>query len=515
MDRNHVSAGYPSPTRRLLITIPSMIASTMVAVDITIANVALPHMQSSLSASQEQVLWVLTSYLVAGAIATPLSGYLAGRLGRKLVMVVSVAGFTVASALCGLATDLETIVFARLLQGACGAALVPMSQAILLDINPPQDHAKAMAIFAMGSMAGPILGPTLGGYLTDAFSWRWVFFINVPFGILAFIGMLVFLPHGKNEASARFDMFGFFTLSIGLAALQLMLDRGEHLDWFDSYEVVVYALICAIAFYLTFVHMFTARNTFIRPELFRDRNFAIGSIFSIAIGIVAFATLPMIVVMTQSLLGYSAFHTGMVGLPRALGTLFSMLLVTRLVAVLDIRILISAGLTITAFSMLMYARMDLLVDERTLVIAGFVQGVGSGLMFVPLSVVVFSTLPPILRNEGAAMYALTRNIGNAVGISVLQYQFTHFSANSRASLVEGLRPDNPIVQYARPDLDFGSAEALARLNAEIARQASMVGDVGIYELVFVVSIALVPLVFLLKTRNIGKHTEHMSLAMGD
>jgi len=475
-----------------------MIASIMVAVDITIANVALPHMSSSLSASQEQVLWVLTSYLVAGAIATPLSGWLAGRFGRKMVMLVSVFGFTVASALCGMANDLPTILIARFLQGACGASLIPLSQAMLLDINPPAEHAKAMMIFALGSMAGPIIGPTLGGWLTDALSWRWVFFINVPFGILSFFGMLAFLPASRTNRS-RFDMFGFITLSIALTALQLMLDRGEHLDWFESNEVRIYAFVAGIAFWLTLVHMFTARETFVRPELFADRNFAIGAIFSILIGIVAFATLPMIVVMTQSLLGYSALHTGMVGLPRAIGTLVAILIVTRLIAIVDTKLVLIAGLAITAVSMLMYAQMDLYVDERTLLVVGFVQGFGGGLMFVPLSVIVFSTLRSDLRNEGAAMYALTRNVGNAIGISALNFEYTHLVAGSRAHLTEFLRADNPVLQWARPDLDFGSSEALARLHAEMARQAAMVGEVGMFQLVFFISLAMIPLVMFMRT----------------
>ncbi|WP_159978430.1 MDR family MFS transporter [Novosphingobium sp. 18052] len=499
----------------MLITIPSMIASTMVAVDITIANVALPHMQSSLSASQEQVLWVLTSYLVAGAIATPLSGWLAGRLGRKAVMLFSVAGFTIASAGCGLATDLTTIVIARFLQGACGAALVPLSQAILLDINPPEEHAKAMAIFALGSMAGPIIGPTLGGYLTDALSWRWVFFINVPFGIVSFIGMSLFLVRRPNRDQPRFDMFGFVTVSVALAALQLILDRGEHLDWWDSGEIRIYGVILIIAGYLTVVHMATAKNTFIRPELFRDRNFAVGSIFSIMIGIVAFATIPLLVVMTQSLLGYSALHTGFVGLPRAIGMLISMLLVTRIVALVDVRAVIVSGLAIMAASMLMYSHIDLYVDERALLLIGFIQGIGSGLIFVPLSVVVFSTLAPGLRNEGAAMYALTRNVGNAIGISLLNVQFIRDIAASRATLIQGLRPDNPAVIFARPDLDFGSAGDLARLNGEVVRQATMVGNVASYHFVFIVTLLMIPLVLLLRAnKNQGK-IDTATLAIGE
>ncbi|KHK91142.1 MDR family MFS transporter [Novosphingobium malaysiense] len=504
---------YPSRARRMLITVPSMIASTMVAVDITIANVALPHMQSSLSASQEQVLWVLTSYLVAGAIATPLSGWLAGRVGRKNVMLFSVGGFTIASALCGLSTSLTMIVLARFMQGACGAALVPLSQAILLDINPPEEHAKAMAIFALGSMAGPIIGPTLGGYLTDTLSWRWVFFINVPFGFLSFAGMAAFLVRRHNRDVPRFDLFGFVTVSIALTSLQLILDRGEHLDWWESPEIRIYALILGISGYLTVVHMMTAKDTFIRPSLFRDRNFAVGSFFSMMIGIVAFATIPMVVVMTQALLGYSALHTGLVGLPRAFGTLVSMVVVTRLVSILDVRAVIIAGLAIMGASMLMYSHMDLYVNERTLLITGFVQGLGSGLIFVPLSVVVFSTLTPALRNEGASMYALTRNIGNAIGISLLNVQLVQDIAASRNSLIQGLRPDNPAVLYARPDLDFNSTEALARLNGEVMRQASMVGNVSIYHFVFILTLFLIPLVLLLRVDKVK--TGDASLPIGE
>jgi DHA2 family multidrug resistance protein len=479
-----------------------MLASTMVAIDITIANVALPHMQASIGASPEQIIWVLTSYLIAGAIATPLSGWLAGRFGRKLVMVASVAGFTAASTLCGAANDLGMLVLARALQGAFGAALIPLSQAILLDINPPENYAKAMAIFSLGSMAGPIVGPTLGGWLTDTLSWRWVFFINIPIGVLSFLGMLAFLYESRSEEPSRFDMFGFLTVSAALAAFQLMIDRGEHLDWFDSTEIWVYAVIVGVSVYLGVVHICTARDTFIRPELFRDRNFAVGSIIGVFLGVAVFATVPMIVIMTQNLLGYSAFRTGMVGMPRALGTLAAMLLVTRLVARFDTRLILAAGLSISAVSMLMYSHMDLYVDERALLITGFVQGVGGGLIFVPLSVLVFSTLPQAMRNEGAAMNALMRNIGNAAGLSYLQRELIHFTADSRAHLVEGVRPDSPALQYARPDFDFASSEALAGINQEIARQASMVGNIEMYWMIFAFSLLMLPLIlFMRNTRQ--------------
>jgi DHA2 family multidrug resistance protein len=493
-----VSHTYPDPLRRTLITVPAMLASTMVAIDITIANVALPHMQASLSASQDQIIWVLTSYLVAGAIATPLSGWLASRFGRKVVMLSSVAGFTLASAICGLANDLPTMVFARALQGACGASLVPLSQATLLDINPPELLGRAMAIFSIGSMAGPILGPTLGGWLTDTLSWRWVFFINVPIGIVSFLGMLAFMFENRSADPPRFDMFGFAFVSLALGAMQLMFDRGEQLDWFESTEIQIYAVVFGLCVWIAGVHHATARDTFLQPRLFLDRNFALGSAISATIGVVTFATLPILTVMTQSLLEYSAYRTGVVGMPRALGSVVSMLVVARLVTRVDTRLILIVGLLGNALCLALYAGIDLYVDERMLVWIGVVQGVSTGLLFVPLSLAVFSTLPSTLRNEGAAMYALTRNLGNAIGISVLQRQMIHYTAQSQSTMVEGVRPDNPVIGYARPDLDFASVEAMSRMAREIARQASMVGYVGVYQLCCVLTLAALPLVLLMR-----------------
>jgi DHA2 family multidrug resistance protein len=296
-------------------------------------------------------------------------------------------------------------------------------------------------------------------------------------------------------------MFGFAALSIALAAFQLMLDRGEQKDWFESTEIWVYAVMLGLAGWLCTVHVATARNTFIRPELFKDRNFAIGSVLSMAVGVVAFATIPLIVVTMQNLLGFSALHTGVIGLPRGIGTLLAILLVTRLISRFDARWFVGAGLAITAFSMLMYARIDLQVDDWTLMVAGLVQGIGGGFMFLPLSVIVFATLPATLRNEGASMYALTKNVGQSIGISVLTSQLTHATASAQARLVEGVRPDNPLVDYARPGADFGSVETVAQFSREVAMQAGMVGNVQVYQLVFVIGLALLPLVLFMKSSD--------------
>lgn len=494
-----MSETYPDPLRRFLITLPILAASTMVAVDMTIANVALPHMQSTMSASTDQITWVLTSYLIAGAIATPLSGWLAQRCGRKLVLVASVAGFSMASALCGAANSLAMIVFARMLQGASGAAIIPLAQAILLDINPPEDHTKAMAQFSLGSMAGPIIGPTLGGWLTDSLSWRWVFFINVPFGVLGFVTLLAFLPEHREARPGRFDMFGFAAVSVALAAFQLMIDRGEQLDWFESAEIRIYATICGLAAFMALVHMITVRDPFIRPELFKDRNFTIGNLFGVLLGVAIFATVPAIVVMMQTLLGYTAFRTGMIGMPRAIGTIVAMLIVTRLANRVDIRAILIGGMTISGVGMLMYARISLLVDQDWLLLAGLIQGIGGGLTFVPLSVLVYNTLPRELRNEGAAMYALLRNMGNAIGISYLQSKLIHFTAMSHALLVENIRPGRPELQFGRPDFDPSSTEMLARMEGEISRQASMVGNIELYKLVFVLIVAMLPMILMMRT----------------
>jgi DHA2 family multidrug resistance protein len=504
-DRQHgTEGGYPPPGQRTLISLSVMLSSTMVAVDTTIANVALPHMQSTMTASQEEILWVLTSYLVAAAIATPLSGWLASRFGRKLMMLVSVSGFTIASLLCGVANDLWTIVLARTIQGVCGAGLVPLSQATMLDIYPPERHGKAMALFGLGSMLGPLLGPTLGGWLTDTYSWRWVFFINLPFGVLCVIGMWTAMSETREAHPGRFDMFGFATVSIALAALQLMLDRGQQLDWFDSVEVRIEAGMFALFTYLAIVHMLTTDNSFLRAELFRDRNFSIGCLLSTTIGVVTFATIPIIVVMMQQLLGYTALRTGLVGAPRGIGTLIAMFTVTRFIGRIDSRIFLIVGLALTALGLYMMSNISLTVDQRTLVWAGLVQGFGGGLMFVPLSIMVFATLPNRLRNEGAAMYNLTRNIGASLGISLLQRELVVATAINQSRLVEGVRPDAPSAQLSMPDLDFGSLESLLRVNGLIAQQASAVGYIEVYRMVCIAALLMIPVVFFMRA---GKKPE--------
>lgn len=485
----------------MLITVPSMIASTMVAVDITIANVALPHMQSSLSASQEQVLWVLTSYLVAGAIATPLSGWLAGRVGRKNVMLFSVGGFTLASALCGLSTSLTMIVFARFMQGACGAALIPLSQAILLDINPPEKHGSAMATWGLGVILGPICGPILGGWLIEVFNWRWIFFINLPFGVIAVLGLLAFLPAFEDENAVELDFTGFALLAVAIGSFQLMLDRGQMLDWFDSTEIWIEAVLAATSFYMFLVHTLTTDRPFVNLSIFRDRNFAVGSVFGFFLGGLMYSVMAMTAPLLADLMGYPAMLVGIAMAPRGIGTLIMMPIVGILVNRGDPRVLIVVGMVISGISTAMMAGFSLHMDARLVELAGFVQGVGGAFLFVPITTVVFATIPAHLRNQGTAMNSLIRALGGSVWISVMQSMTIRNEASVHARLAEGVRPDNPALVWRWPDFDFGSPIEMLRASGEIGRQALMVSYTDSFWLLYVCAFALAPMVVLLRYRK--------------
>jgi DHA2 family multidrug resistance protein len=487
--------------RRALITVSVLLAAIMSSLDTTIANVALPRIQGSVSATQDQMAWVLTSYIVAAAIMTPFSGWLAGQIGRKRVFLYSVAGFTVASMLCGIAQSLPQIVLARLLQGLCGAALIPLSQAVLLDINPPAHHARAMAVWTMGAILGPIIGPALGGWLTDNYNWRWVFYINVPFGILAFLGILSFLPEAAIRKS-RFDFFGFTSLSLGIAAFQIMLDRGQLKDWFSSTEIWIEATVAAVAFYLFVIHMLTTTGQrFVSPGLFKDRNFLTGNVFIFIVGMLLFATLALLPPLLQDLLNYPVFTTGLVTAPRGVGTLVAMFIVGRIMRKVDIRLIIGSGFALTAYACWQMTGFDLQMDSATVVWSGLSQGLGTGFVFVPLAAATFATLTPVLRNEGAAIFSLTRNLGSSVGISVVNILLTRNTQIMHARLGEHVTRYSSVLRAQLPD-GPPSLRTLAGLNATVTEQAAMIAYNNNFDLMMVLSLAAIPLVLLLrKTRG--------------
>jgi DHA2 family multidrug resistance protein len=470
----------PDLATRIAVMGSSMLGTMLVMIDGTIANVALPHMQASVMASQDQIVWVLTSYLIAAAVATPLSGWLANRYGRKRVMITSVVLFTAASAACGLSTNLEELVLFRLIQGVSGASIVPLTQSLLLDINPPEQHGIAMSIYGMGSLLGPVIGPTVGGWLTDNLTWRWVFFINVPLGVLAFFGMSAFMSETHSRRFARFDFLGFAALGIFLACLQLVLDRGQQLDWFNSWEIRAEAIGAVFFLYILIVHTLTTRDPFVKPGLFRDSNFLLGSVVAMMLGVVIYGVATLLVPMLERLMGYPVMLTGLVTAPRGIGSIIGMLASGLLISRVDPRLMIGGGLALSSLALFQLSHVALSMDSSLVMTSCFLQGIGGGMVFVPLSTVIFSTMEPHLRNEGTSMYALTRSLGSSIGISLLQTVYSRGTTRSYARLVEGVRPDNPALNFRAPMVDLGDPRTAAMAQHEIQRQAEMVSYSSTY-----------------------------------
>jgi DHA2 family multidrug resistance protein len=482
------------PPNRTMVLISIMLAMIMTVLDQTIANVALPHMAGSVSASADQITWVLTSYIIAAAIMTPTTGWLAGRFGRKRVFLVSIVGFTLASALCGAAQNLDQIVIFRVLQGAFGAAMPPLSQAVMLDTYPLEERGPVMAIWSMGIMIAPIAGPVLGGWLTDNFSWRWVFYINVPIGVLSFLGVSTFLQDHKFEQKLRFDIMGFALLSIMLAAFQLCLDRGQDNDWFHSREIVTEAIVAGLALYLFVIHTATTtKRPFVPVELLEDRNFVTATGLGLVVGLLVFSVLALLPPMTQTLLGYPVLTAGLVQVPRGIGSLISMFIAGRLVGRVDTRFLMIVGLALFAASFFGMSHFDLQMDSFPLVWTGFVQGLGMGFIFLPLTTLAFATLAPHLRGDGTGVFTLVRNLGNAAGISVMEAVFAQQSQVAHAGLTQNLTPGNPV---AAPLLN--GQTNLESLNDQVTQQASMVAYIDVFHFMFLTTLAAIPLVLLLR-----------------
>ena len=503
--------GKGDAANRVAITISVMLATVMNSLDTTIANVALPHIQGSVSASADQITWVLTSYIVAATIMTPLTGFLADRLGRKMVFLISIAGFTVASMLCGTATSLAEIVLFRLLQGLFGAALIPLSQAVLLDINPPEKHGQAMAVWGAGAVLGPILGPVLGGWLTDNLDWRWVFFINLPIGILAFGGVFLFLSEKKGDEKRPFDMLGFASLALTIGAFQMILDRGPGQDWFASSEIWIYLIVGIISVWIFTVQLATAARPFIARALLADTNFITCCIFGFFVGILLFSTLALLPPMMQNLLGYPVAFSGLVSMPRGIGSFIAMFAVGQLIGRVNIKLILLAGLTISGVSLWQMTQFSLGMDTDLIIMSGFLSGVGTGLIFVPLSTIAFATVMPQYRAEGAGIFTLVRNIGSAAGISIMQARFITGIETHHAVLVEHARPDNPLYQAYAP-LVFQSQAAIAQFNNVITRQASMLSYIDDFRLMLAITVLCAPLILLMRTpKATGGETVHVAV----
>jgi DHA2 family multidrug resistance protein len=489
----------PSGARRMLITVCAMTATIMQALDTTIANVALPYMQGSLSASLDQVNWVLTSYIVAAAIMTAPVGWLADRFGRKSVFIFCVAGFTVASLLCALAQNIEQMVLFRLLQGMAGAALVPLSQAVMLDSYSVQERSQAMAMWGVGVMLGPIMGPTLGAWLTDNYSWHWVFLINLPIGVLTVIGMIVFMDDTEKQHEMRFDWLGFAALAVGIGSLQLLLDRGEQVGWFEAREIWIETIVSAAGFYYFFAHSLTTDRPFVNFEMFRDRNFLSGVMFMVVIGVVLFGTMALVTPFMQSLLGYPIQTAGFLLGSRGVGTLVTMMVAPRLMRLTETRNLIFLGLTITAATLYEMTGWSLDTQQHTIVITSIIQGVGLGLLFVPITSVAFLTLPGHMRNGAAAITTLMRNIGSSIGISMVIANLTSKTTYMHERLGANITPFNSNLQF--PDvasaLNLNTDAGKAVLDGMVTQQANMIAYLNDFKLLMFLTIAAMPLVLMI------------------
>jgi MFS transporter, DHA2 family, multidrug resistance protein len=505
------------PLNRPMITLSIMLATIMQTLDSTIANVALPHMQGTLSASQDQIAWVLTAYIVASAIATPVTGWLCDRFGQKNIFLASISGFTVASALCGMSNSLAEIVAARLLQGVFGAALVPLAQVVLMEINPREKQGSAMAVWGMGVMVGPILGPTLGGWLTDSYNWRWVFFINVPIGIIAFYGMWKYIRPDPGGRHARFDVFGFSTLSLAIGSLQLLLDRGQQNDWFSSTETWIEAIVAMIAatYFVAHTVMTPAKQSFLDYRLLKNQNYVTGLLFIFIVGLVLYATRALTPTMLENLLGYPVATTGLVTAPTGIGTMLAMLIAGRIIGKVDLRLTLLVGFLITAFALWQMAGYSLDLSESDIIWPGVIQGFGTGLVFVPLSAATFATLSSEMRAQGTSIYSLVRNVGSSIGISLVQTLLTRNTVIAHASLAERVTTgssawNNPAVAAA---FDIHHPGSAALLDAAVTQQAAMIAYIDDFWFMLFLTLLVTPMLLLIKPPSRGVVVEDPQAVM--
>jgi DHA2 family multidrug resistance protein len=501
MTAQRAPAASPS-LRRLMVTIFVMMAVIMQVLDITIANVSLPYMQASLSATLDQVSWVLTSYVVAAAVMTAPVGWLANRFGIKTLLLICVTGFTLASMLCGIAQNIEEMVLFRLLQGMFGAALVPLSQSVMLGIYPPEQRGWAMSLWGLGVMIGPIMGPMLGGWLTEYYSWRWIFYINLPVGIATVIGLVAFMDDTEGNRTLSFDWLGFAALGIAIGAFQLLLDRGEQLGWFDSGEIVLMAIVSATAFYFFIAHSLTTERPFIPIGIFRDRNFIVGLVFMFVTGILLVASMALMAPLLQGVMGYPILDAGVLLGTRGLGMAVTMLVAGPLMARIDGRALLFLGLLFCVVSL--YYSIDFTPDTptRTIVWISMLQGAGLGLMFVPLNTIALATIPPALRTQGTAMWTLIRNLGSSIGVSVVIANLTNKTIMMRAHLAESLTPFNQaMADPAAAMLDPSTDTGRALLENLITQQATIIAYANDFKLMMIVSLLAFPLILLIRTKR--------------
>ncbi len=488
--------------RRALVLGTCTAVTFLYAMTVTIANVSLPQMQGALSATQDQITWVLTANLAATAVATPLAGWLVSRFGERLTCLGCVTGFGVSSLACGLAGSLEELVLFRALQGAFGAPLVPVSQAIILDTYPKRRHGVAIAVFGMGSVLGPIVGPVAGGYLSETFDWRWVFYMIVPFSALALAGTWAFIRDRAAGGRVRLDWLGFLLLSAMLVSLQLMLDRGERTDWFDSIEIAVYAALAVAALYAFVVHTLTAEHPFLRPALLRDRNFTIGIVLVFVFGMLNFTPMSLVPPLLQGVSGYPDSVIGFVLGARGIGTLagfFVMIYASRF----DPRLLIAAGFLLQALAGWQLLQLDATPSAAGVFWPMAVQGFGVGVLWVPITMVTFATLGTGAVAEGSAVYHMVRNVGSSIHISLSTTLAVRMTRTNYAEIAPTVSPYNESLSmpWVTGGWDVASPAGLAAIGREISRQAAMIGYLDAFVFFIATALAVLPLVLAVRWKR--------------
>jgi DHA2 family multidrug resistance protein len=484
----------------ILFTLTSTVA--LYALTVTIANVSLPQMQGALSATQDQIALVITFNIVATAVATPMTGWLTARFGQRRVLLTCVTAFTLATFMCGFSNSLEMLVFFRVLQGLCGAPLAPLSQSIVLASYPQHKHGTATSIFGMGVVLGPLIAPTIGGYLSEEYSWRWVFFMIVPMGMFSLLGCWAFVMDGVRAARIRLDWTGFIALSVAIACFQLLLDRGERNSWLESTEIVLEICAAALCFYIFIVHTFTAEKPFLNPRLFLDRNFVLGMALTLVFGLLNFTPMTLLPGLLQNLRGYPDGIIGLLLGARGVGTLlgFSILFFGNKY---DPRIWLVCGFLLQGLSGLMMAQFDINLTTWDVASASFLQGLGTGFLWVPLTLVAFNTLSRELFPEGSSIFHLTRNIGSSAHISISVALVLHSAKINYGHLSESVTPYAKAWQI--PSMaggwSMGSAQSLAHISGEVQRQGLMIGYINAFYFYTLTAVAALPLIMMVRMKK--------------
>jgi MFS transporter, DHA2 family, multidrug resistance protein len=500
-----------------LIAIAVMSSTFMEVLDTTVVNVSLPHIAGNLSASTDEATWTLTSYLVANAIILPMTGWLASTFGRKRLLMLSVTGFTVASFFCGLAPTLPFLIFFRVIQGACGGGLQPLSQAILLESFPPEKRGQAMAFWALGIVVAPMLGPVAGGWLTDNYSWRWVFYINVPIGILAILltQTFIFDPHYLRKESKGIDYWGIGLLVVGMGALQIMLDKGQEDDWFGSHFIVILAVLAVIGLGGLIVRELKAEHPIIDLSVFRYRSYAIGTFIMTVVGFVLYGSTVLLPLLMQELLGYTATHAGITNLPRGMASFLFMPLVGYLTGKVDARKLLGAGFLVTALAMYLISLFSLGVASSNFWLPLTLQGAGLGLIFVPLTTVTNDPVPRERMGNATSIFNLMRNVGASIGISMVETMQVRRAQTHLNILGKYINPGNPVARQTidgmralfmaqGKDAATANRQAYAAVWATVQQQAAMLSYNDTFRFLAGTFLLMLPLVFLMRKAKKGK-----------